>query len=211
MIVFRFSTISSFIFIFLLFSCNTKENSNQEKKLVPPINLQDNPTNKINTKSTKVEESSENNPLLQSKSFKNISTFLPSDINGVKGGDFEGWTKELQGSKYTLVKRAYRDQKNKTRIDISIADAGTQTLKSVGLGNYWLNKKIDSQSDKGYEKTSSFISFPAFEKCQNSSCDFYFAIGERFLIGGYSENIELDELLKVLKTIDVDKLQKLPK
>ena len=61
------------------------------------------------------------------------------------------------------------------------------------------------------KKTSSFISFPAFEKCQNSSCDFCFAIGERFLIGGYSENIELDELLKVLKTIDVDKLQKLPK
>ena len=162
MIVFRFSTISSFIFIFLLFSCNTKENSNQEKKLVPPINLQDNPTNKINTKSTKVEESSENNPLLQSKSFKNISTFLPSDINGVKGGDFEGWTKELQGSKYTLVKRAYRDQKNKTRIDISIADAGTQTLKSVGLGNYWLNKKIDSQSDKGYEKNFFFYFLSSF-------------------------------------------------
>lgn len=153
----------------------------------------------------------ENNPLMESESFRQLAAFLPKSVKGVKGGRLEGWAPGITaGVKHTMVKRTYRDLKNKTRIDLSIVDAGSETLRALGLVTYWLGKKVDKKTKDGYERNAIFGKYAAFEKCGKSYCDVYFATGNRFLIGGHIENLPLEKLYEDFQKIDIAKIEQLP-
>lgn len=150
--------------------------------------------------------------LMESESFKKIAAFLPETIDEMTAGPFEGWAKEEdKGPKFTHAKKTFRNKDKRSRIDISIADAGALTLESLGLGNYWRGKSINTGNDTNYEKTTSFQEFPAFEKCSDDICDFIVEVGDRFLITGSVENVSLNDLKNILETIDYEGLQKLAK
>lgn len=154
----------------------------------------------------------EYNPLMESESFRQLAALLPKSLEGVRGGRLEGWAPGVTaGVKHTMVKRSYRDFKNKTRIDLSIADAGAETLRSLGLVTYWLGKKVDKKTESGYEKNAIFGKYAAFEKCGIGYCDVYFATGNRFLVGGHIENLPIEKLYEVFQEIDIEKLQQLPR
>lgn len=143
-------------------------------------------------------------PLMDSESYKRIAAILPQTVKGVKGGPFEGWAPGVTpGVKFTFAKRAYRDYAKKTRIDLSIADAGTESLSKLGLTNYWLGKDLDRKTEQGgTEKTRQFNNYPAFERCEKGACDVYFVIGERYLIGGHIANLPVEQMYEVFQTVD---------
>ncbi len=202
---------SFFLFFLIAFlSCSSTESDNGTKQSNSDSPEEEKSTTTFESMESKTaynETFSEKNPLMNNESFRKIAALLPITVNGVEGGPFEGWFKVTPGPKFTYVKKAYRDRKNKTRVDLSIADAGEETLQSLQLNTYWNNKKIDRKLENGYEKTTIIGSYPAYEKCQNHNCDVYFTIGDRFLIGGYTENVEVKDLYKIFETIDIDQLE----
>jgi lipopolysaccharide export LptBFGC system permease protein LptF len=206
----RFFIIAALFCITTLLSCNSSEPESGEEQTTLE-NKTDNKKAKKAKKEPNNQRVEESNALMEHASFNRLAAFLPDDVNGVEGGPFEGWVEGVDGTKYTLAKKSYIDRENKTRVDISIADAGKNTLQSLGLATYWNNKDIDEKSGGSYEKTTIFESFPAFEKCKNRNCDVYFIVDDRFLVGAFIGNVEIKEVYEIFKKFDFDQLKSLPK
>jgi hypothetical protein len=115
----------------------------------------------------------------------------------------------MMGIKISQAEGEYRGEDN-SRIEITILDMGT--MKSAAMFGYaWLMAEIDRESDTGYERTTKYKGYPAYEKMERRGETERFesqvVVGERFIVSINANNASEDQIEAAREGIDYDDLE----
>ena len=94
---------------------------------------------------------------------------------------------------------------------IEIADMGSVSGLAGMATMAWATAEIDSESDSGYEKTTRFKGYKAFEKydARNRSGEISVLVAGRFVIGASGNDVDMDALKAALAAVDLSKLERM--
>ncbi len=93
-------------------------------------------------------------------------------------------------------------------IDVTISDIGNASgLASLAL-YAWANNEIDKDSPTGYEKTTKFRGYKAYEKYnkRDRSGEMGVLIDKRFVVEAKGDGVSIEDLKNVLDKLDLSKL-----
>jgi len=142
--------------------------------------------------------------------FRDLKALLPEELIDLPRTASEGEKTGSMGIKVSTAKAKYESEDRDKRLDITISDLGTL---SSGLGSMmaaaWLMTEVDKESDNGYEKTTKFEGYRAFEKFTNSnqSGQLSFVVGDRFIVEFKGRGLEMDALKEAANDIDLGELE----
>lgn len=136
--------------------------------------------------------------------FRKLKELLPESSDGFERSKASGESTGMAGFNVSTVKARY--QKDDKRINVEIIDAGSIGSTMMGLAA-WSLVQIDKESDDGFERTTTYKGNKAFEKCNQSRCEFSVFVAERFLMNLKGRNIELEDLHDLAEEISLKKLE----
>ena len=96
-------------------------------------------------------------------------------------------------------------------IHISVIDFGSIKGIAGKAMVAWMSAEIDNKSDKGYERTTEYQGFKAFEKYsyQDKEGKLSVIVAERFLVDVEGERVEMKDIKKAMAGVDLKKMKKL--
>ena len=112
----------------------------------------------------------------------------------------------MAGFNVSTVKARYK--KEDKSINIEMIDAGGLGSAMMGLAA-WSMLQIDKESDNGFERTTTYKDYKAFEKCNRSNCEFSIFVADRFLLNVNGNNVNIDDLHDIVDDIGLQKLEAL--
>jgi hypothetical protein len=141
--------------------------------------------------------------------FRVLRDMLPEDLPGMERTNAEGQKSGAMGIKVSQAEATYQGEDN-SRVEITIIDMGT--MKSAAMFGYaWLMAEIDRESDTGYERTTKFKGYPAYEKMERSGNTERFesqvVVGERFVVAIKATNATEEQIDTARNSIDYDDLE----
>lgn len=141
--------------------------------------------------------------------FRVLKDMLPEDLPGMERTNAKGEKTGMMGIKISQAEGEYRGEDN-SRIEITILDMGT--MKSAAMFGYaWLMAEIDRESDTGYERTTKYKGYPAYEKMERRGETERFesqvVVGERFIVSINANNASEDQIEAAREGIDYDDLE----
>ncbi len=139
--------------------------------------------------------------------FRKLKDLLPEDLPGMKRTNAEGQKSGAMGIKVSQAEATYEGDDG--RITITIVDMGT--LKGAAmLGYAWLMADIDRESDTGYERTTKYKGYPAFEKMERygdeENYEMQVVVGERFIVSIDGDNVSKKQAETARDRVDYGKL-----
>ncbi len=122
--------------------------------------------------------------------FRKLRDLLPEDLPGMDRTNAEGQKSGMMGINVSQAEGTYEGDGG--RITITIIDMGT--LKGAAMFGYaWLMAEIDRESDDGYERTTKYKGFPAYEKMDRNGdqedYSYQVVVGERFIVSFEGDNV----------------------
>lgn len=141
--------------------------------------------------------------------FRELKTILPEKMQGMEMTDQSGETTGAMGFTISQAEAIYEEEDGK-RIEVRIADTGGITMAMMGLAA-WASVTIDREDSDGYERTTTINGHKALEKYskRNNSGEIAILVDERFIVTIEGRNIDMKDLRAAVKSIQIDKLQKL--
>lgn len=141
--------------------------------------------------------------------FRVLRDMLPEDLPGMERTNAEGQKSGAMGIKVSQAEGTYQGEDN-SRVEITIIDMGT--MKSAAMFGYaWLMAEIDRESDTGYERTTKFKGYPAYEKMERRGGTERFesqvVVGERFIVAIKATNATEEQIEEARDSIDYDELE----
>jgi len=137
--------------------------------------------------------------------FRKLKEFLPESFNGMDRSDYKGSTTGMSKFKASVAKAKYKDDNQS--IQVEITDAGGLGSALMGMAA-WSSLQIDEESDDGYKRTTEFDGHKALEenntKRQRSSLNMI--VGDRFIVTMRGRKVDIDDLKKLAKKMDLDDL-----
>ncbi len=142
--------------------------------------------------------------------WRDLGKLLPREVAGLTRTDVEGETSEALGIHVTNVEATYEN--DDTDLTIHVVDLGT--LSGVVMaGIDWLDAKVDRGGAWGYERTTHYRGYPAFEKVyrerRHTRFETQMIVAERFVVAIEMEgrNLDEDDLEAVRDALDYDRLE----
>jgi hypothetical protein len=144
--------------------------------------------------------------------FRELKALLPADLAGLKRGEASGEKSGAMGFSVSKAEATY-DNDQGASIDIEMTDMG-------GLNNFaamaqfaWAMHEIDRETDRGYEKTSTFSGHKAYEEYdrENKSGKIQIMVKGRIMVEVRGSSVEMDAIKAAAKQIDLKKLEGLAK
>lgn len=135
---------------------------------------------------------------------KLLQELLPADANGLPREKVSGEKTGAMGFQVATAEGKYLDGDNS--IEISIADvAGTGGIMGMAA---WSMLNINTESEGGYEKTTTYKDHKAFEKYDAKSKESEMAvlIASRFVVSVKGTNVDMSKVKATLDDIDLRKL-----
>jgi hypothetical protein len=111
------------------------------------------------------------------------------------------------GFKVSTAEARYKE--DDSSIKVTILDvAGTGALMGMAA---WTMIDMDKENENGYEKTTKYKGFKAFEKYNSKNKDGEMAVivASRFIVTVSGNNVEMDKIKSTLDDIDLGKLEDL--
>ena len=142
--------------------------------------------------------------------FRELKALLPESLRGMKRTTATGEKHGAMGIQISTAEGRYASDDGNS-VTVTIADIGSVT-GLAGLATYaWASTEIDRDSDGGYEKTTMFKGFKAFEKYdrQSRSGELSVLVGGRFVVGAEGNGIDMDALKSALGNVDLRKLDRM--
>lgn len=139
--------------------------------------------------------------------FRELRAMLPESLPGMERTNAEGQKTSTMGIKVSQAEAEYRGDDGS--VEISIIDMGT--MKSVAMFGYaWLMAEMDKESDRGFERTTKYRGYPAYEKCEQSgdrmNCTFQVVVGERYIASVEGRGVTRSQMDDIRDEIPVRKL-----
>ena len=140
--------------------------------------------------------------------FRDLKDLLPQRLVGIKRTDIEGERAGIGSLKFSTAKAEYDD--GDAEFEVTIVDGGGIGAVITGMAA-WSNIEVDSESDDGYERTTTIDGYKAYEKYDSRREDGSVAIfvEDRFIVTVEGRNVTEKQLKKALKAIDIDDLKRL--
>jgi len=167
----------------------------------------DNPFAAIREAKKEIEKLSakdENGDKVEVYHFKELQEFTPEKLAGYKRATKEGSSNSLMGIKLSATESDYKDGDSK--IEVSITDTGGAGMALMGMAA-WSQIESESETDDGYERTATWEGFKCFESYskRNNRSSMALIVADRIIVNAEG-NVEMDELKRFLKKMDLQKL-----
>lgn len=142
--------------------------------------------------------------------FRELARQLPEELGGLPRTRNEGQTSGAMGMNVSVAEAVYETEDGGT-ITVSITDigavAGPALMGMVG----WADMEIDRETDSGYERTTEYEGYPAFEQFsaydgERGSAEVAFLIEQRFIVGFDGERVTMEQVKQLRDDLDVDAL-----
>jgi len=140
--------------------------------------------------------------------FRSLKELLPEEIAGMSRQKHSGKTSGAMGFKISMAEATYREGDQKLEIDI--VDAGG--IGTALMGNAaWANLEIDEESDDGFKRTIEIDGNKSYQECSNNNkrCQLAMMVAERFVVSLEGRNVDMNQLMKIAKNMDLRKLERL--
>ncbi|MGA7305024.1 MAG: hypothetical protein WBW88_09125, partial [Rhodothermales bacterium] len=96
--------------------------------------------------------------------FRELKEMLPAELPGMQRTNAEGEKGGTMGITQSSAKGTYQPEgDNRTKVTIQIKDLGNLRGGAMMGGYAWLMMQTDKESDTGFERTTTYAGFPAFE------------------------------------------------
>jgi hypothetical protein len=147
----------------------------------------------------------------ESVDFRTLRDLLPEELEDFERTDASGEKTGVAGFSFSQAEGEYRSDDGERRLSLQIVDAGGVGQMAM-LGASWLQMDVDRENSDGYERTTEFEGYPAFEKLRGGDrprAELQFVVADRFFVSANGQNVEMDELKEALEEIDFDELEDL--
>ncbi len=150
------------------------------------------------------------NDKIEPVDYGELKDMLPSNFSGFKMVDDHGARKSMFGFRISQAEARYADRKE-NEIEISIIDFGSVKGIAGKAMLAWMSAEIDNESDDGYEKTTEYKGYKAFEKYnyENKDRKLSVIVAERFLVDVSGNGASMKTIKKAMSGVDLKKLKKL--
>ncbi len=133
--------------------------------------------------------------------FRELQRLLPERLGGLERTAREGATQGAMGMDISTATATY--QAGNGTIDVEILDLGAVAGPALmGLAS-WMNVRIDREDDSGWERTTRYKDYPAYEKFSSyggentGSAEVAFFVAERFMVRLEGDDVSMDQVKKL--------------
>lgn len=140
--------------------------------------------------------------------FRDLKPFFPKSVAGIEHGKVTGETTGMAGFKYSTAKTKYDD--GKVRIEMNILDGGGVGAIMSGIAA-WSKFDVDRETDDGYERTTTFDGYKAYEKYNENRKrgEISLLVNDRFVVRVEGRGVDMDDLKKAIKNMNLRKLARM--
>jgi hypothetical protein len=146
---------------------------------------------------------------IETVDFRTLRDLLPEGLDGMERVDASGERAGVAGFSFSQAEGEYRSDDGERRVSLQIVDGGGLTQMTM-LGATWMRMDFDRESTDGYERTTEFEGYPAYEKMRTGDrprSELSFVVADRFLVTANGQNVEMDELKDAVGDIDLGALE----
>jgi hypothetical protein len=139
--------------------------------------------------------------------FRQLKELLPQSVGSLQRAEASGEKSTALGMTISKAEARYTGE-DRRAIDVTISDIGNASgLASLAL-YAWANNEIDKDSPTGYEKTTTFRGYKAYEKYnkRDHRGEIGVLIDKRFVVEAKGDGVSIEDLKGMLDTIDLSKL-----
>jgi hypothetical protein len=140
--------------------------------------------------------------------FRKLTPLLPESLPGLaRSGAPSGEKSGVLGMKMSHAEVSFESEDGKS-ITVGIQDAGGMS-GALGQGlAAWASVDVDRETADGYEKTTTYQGFKAFERYNTADRDgeIQVWISDRFLVNVSGNSVSADEIKAALGKVDLKKL-----
>ena len=152
----------------------------------------------------------EDGPRVETVDFRMLRDLLPEDLEEFDRTDISGERTGMGGFKISNAEAEYRDEDDSARrLTVQITDAGGMGRMAL-LGAAWMQFEVDKESSEGYERTTEYEGYPAYETYRSGDrprAELQFVVGERFFVSVEGQNVEMDDLKDAVDDLDLGDLE----
>jgi hypothetical protein len=139
--------------------------------------------------------------------FRELKALLPEALPGLTRGNVEGERSGAMGADVATASADYANE-NGTSLSVKISDMGSLTgaMRMATLG--WTMAQIDRESNDGYERTTTFNGYKAWEKYWTSTKhgELHVLVAGRFVVEVSGSECEMSQIKDAAGKIDFNKL-----
>lgn len=135
-----------------------------------------------------------------------LKSFVPDSLAGLPKTRSKAEKKGIGGLMVSSADATYGDASGK-RVDLEISDTGGMS-GLVGLAS-WANMQGDKEDDTGVERIHKEAGRLVHEKISKGggANEFGIALGDRFIVTARGQGVTIDELKRVVASLDLGKLE----
>ncbi len=142
--------------------------------------------------------------------FRELKEMLPAELPGMQRTNAEGEKGGTMGITQSSAKGTYQPEgDNRTRLTIQIKDLGNLRGGAMMGGYAWLMMQTDKESDTGFERTTTYAGFPAYESYSTRnrpSGKIQVVIAKRFAVEVDGQGVEWEVIKNAIDQVDVKSL-----
>ena len=142
--------------------------------------------------------------------WRELKEFLPNRLDGnrLDEENIEGSTTGMMGFTVSQVEGTYKD--NDSRFDVNVIDFGGVSFLVKTLAN-WADANIDSDTSEGYQRTTEYKGYKAFEEYseRSKSGSFSILVENRFMVNIKGDNVSMDDLKDAIDDLNIKKLARM--
>lgn len=141
--------------------------------------------------------------------FRELKALYPESINGMKRTNSSGEKTAAFNMNISHAEADYNSEDGSKSFDINITDMGNMSGLTQMAAYGWAMGEFDRETDSGYEKTTNFSGYKAYEEYNNEGKygKLQVLVSSRFIVEASGNNISMDELKSALGQIDLSKLE----
>ncbi len=142
--------------------------------------------------------------------FRDLKELMPDDFDGWERSELSGERSGAMGIKISQAQGTYQ-KGDQGQVTLRVMDMGTMKgMATMGLS--WLMLEIDREDENGFERTTKFKGYPAFQKFERNGdrldSEMQLIVGERFVVSGEGP-VEMDVLEEGIEEIGLRRLEKM--
>ena len=147
-------------------------------------------------------------PGVEPVDFRTLKDLLPESAGGLKRAKASGQKTGVGGMKVSTAEGRYEGEGG-ARLELKLVDMGSMKGFAAMAAASWAAVEIDQESDDGYEKTTQFAGYRAYEKVRGERAELKLIVADRFLVEANGRNVKMDSVKAVVEAMALGKLAEL--
>ncbi|MDQ7039345.1 MAG: hypothetical protein Q9M35_00195 [Rhodothermus sp.] len=140
--------------------------------------------------------------------FRVLKAMLPEAIDGLERVEASGERSSAMGFRVSRATATYRS--GDREVQLTISDMGSMQ-QLMGFAAAWMQQEIDREDEQGYERTTRYKGYPAYEKFTrwedgSTRAQLQVVVRNRYMIELEGMNVAIEVLRTALDQIDLSRL-----